>query len=232
MFAWNSNFVSMCLDYVTIFVDIIVYPVTDGAVTLNNKCCSFVNTSATASIISWKFKQLVWLSNVCNTIFPIGRSNKNWYTDYTYSCVSISQIYNSVNIWAMASIKNSKYREFSTYVTIVTKMFARTLNFCQFELFYFQYSLNLASDMERSYANHPWKKYIILTTKMIPSQRYDKFSLMYSLINETVTFYMMTLKWWQIWSLNFMCRCVCIFQQLRKTMHLLGWMWYACLVYT
>ena len=95
---------------------------------------------------------------------------------------------------------------------------------------------NIASIWHQIWKDHMQiiheKVYIILTTKIIPSQRYDKFSLMYSLINETVTFYMMTLKWWQIWSLNFMCRCVCIFQQLRKTMHLLGWMWYACLVYT
>ena len=45
-------YVLMCLDYVTMSVDSVVYPVTDGAITLKNKCCTFVNISGTALIKS------------------------------------------------------------------------------------------------------------------------------------------------------------------------------------
>ena len=99
------------------------------------------------------------------SIFRIWRLNKKWYTDYTYGCVSISQIYNFVNIWARASIKTQNIGNALGYQDSIfnfcdtwNEKFRQDLKILSvWKLLYFQYSLNLASDMEISYANNPWK---------------------------------------------------------------------------
>ena len=49
-------------------------------------------------------------------------------------------------------------------------------------------SLNLTSDMERSYANNPRKSIFMLMTSPVTSHHDDKISLLYSCLNEISTF--------------------------------------------
>ena len=49
-------------------------------------------------------------------------------------------------------------------------------------------SLNLTSDMERSYANNPRKIIFLLMTSPVTSHHDDKISLLYSCLNEISTF--------------------------------------------
>ena len=57
-----------------------------------------------------------------------------------------------------------------------------------------------------SYANYPWKGYILLTPFMT-SQRDDKVNLAYSCIKEISAVFTIILKRFKLWSLNFMCMC-------------------------
>ena len=74
-------------------------------------------------------------------------------------------------------------------VALVTKKFATPSRFRHFaKILSIQYSANEISEMKRQCANYAWKKFFMMMTSLMTSQRDDKVSLLYSCLNEISAF--------------------------------------------
>ena len=77
-----------------------------------------------------------------------------------------------------------------------------------FEIFWNVFDrLILTSYPERSLQNIPEKVCLTQVTSSVTSQRNVKFNLLYSSLNEITTFFTITIKRFDVWSPNCMCRC-------------------------